>query len=373
MIAYSEVLSPTPGKGGKMAQGHVYRRGRIWWIKYYRNGKPFYESSKSRKKSIANELLKKRNGEVAEGRVPGIYFEKATFEDLVKLLEADYKLKGQKRNRTGNLEKYFKSMRVIGIGTGKIKEYIAQRQEKGAAAATINRELAALKRMFRLGAQETPPMVERVPYIPMLREDNVKEGFLEGEQYLALLTHLPAHLRPVLTFGYRTGWRINEIRNLTWDRVNLEERTVRLSASQTKNKSARAIYLDDELLHLMRHQALKKGSGSPYVFHLKGSQIRDFRVSWNTACRNAGLGYGYRLDPAYVKKWEKEGFKPGPTFHDLRRSAARNLIRAGVGRDVAKAMTGHKTDSVFSRYNITSQEDMKEAALKHEKFLSNGK
>lgn len=354
-----------------MAQGHVYKRGKVWWIKYYRNGKPFYESSKSRKVTVAHELLKKRNGEVAEGRPPGVQFEKTTFEDLVGLLKTDYRLKKQARLRIGNLEAFFEGMRAANMGTTKIKEYIADRQEEGAAPATINRELAALKRMFRLGEQETPPMVDRVPHIPMLKEDNVKEGFLDAEQYEALRSHLPDHLKPVLTFGYRTGWRVNEIRSLTWDRVNLEERSVRLSAAQSKNRKARSIYMDDETLRVVRRQKLKRGA-SPYVFHLEGRQIRDFRVSWNTACRAAGLGYGYRLDPKYIAKWEGEGLKPGPTFHDLRRSAARNLIRAGVGRDVAKRITGHLTDSVFSRYNITSQDDMKEAALKQEQFLSNG-
>jgi integrase len=223
--------------------------------------------------------------------------------------------------------------------------------------------------MLNLGARHEPPKVDRVPYIPMLEENNVKEGFLESEEYLKLLDALPSYLRPMLTFGYRTGWRKEEVSDLTWDRIDLKERMAVKLSGETKNREARAIYLDDQLLKLLRIQQVQTPKDCQHVFSREGEKINDFRFSWNQACREAGLGYGYKLNESYVNRCEQEGLKAGPTFHDLRRTAARNLIRSGVDRDVAKRITGHKTDSIFSRYNIVSANDLKEAAIKQDAFL----
>jgi site-specific recombinase XerD len=103
----------------------------------------------------------------------------------------------------GHLEKYFTGIRVTEITTPKVQAYIEHRMEQDAKNGTINRELAVLKRMLNLGARQTPPKVDRVPYIQKLRENNVRKGFFEHDQYLALLKALPAHLRPVTTFAYR--------------------------------------------------------------------------------------------------------------------------------------------------------------------------
>ncbi|MFZ0930608.1 MAG: site-specific integrase, partial [Syntrophobacteraceae bacterium] len=80
---------------------------------------------------------------------------------------------------TKHLEGFFGGMRVTEISTSKVSEYIEQRLEQKAAKGTINRELAALKRMLHLGARCTPPKVDRVPYVPMLKENNVRKGFFE--------------------------------------------------------------------------------------------------------------------------------------------------------------------------------------------------
>jgi len=346
------------------------KESKTYWLSFIdRHGKRVRRSAGTKVKAVAIKRLDKLAGKAADGRDTSVDLSKIRFEALLEALEVDYQHKGQERLRTGHLKERFSEWLVIDITTTEIKKFIAHRQHQGAAPGTINRELAALKRMFRLGAAETPPKVDRVPHVPVLREDNTKEGFLEHDQFQALHDHLPAHLRPVLVFGFRTGWRINEIRTLTWDRVDLENRTVALSASLSKNRKARHLYLDDELLRIFRHQQLQRG-GSDYVFHLDGHQILDFRGSWNRACREAGLGYGYKSTPGYAAKWLKEGLKPGPTFHDLRRSAVRNLIRAGVGRDEAKRITGHLTDSVFSRYNIIDDSDIKAAVLKQQEYLS---
>ena len=137
--------------------------------------------------------------------------------------------------------------------------------KSGAANATINRELSALKRMFNIRRQQTPPKVDRVPYIPMLEENNIRKGFFEHGDFLALRTALPSHLKGFITFGYKVGWRVSEIAGLTWKQVDLNQGIVRLEVGETKNDEARTVYLDDELKEIFNQQwESRKAKGNCY-------------------------------------------------------------------------------------------------------------
>jgi integrase len=239
-------------------------------------------------------------------------------------------------------------MKVVEVNTSRIKQLIEKRREEGFSNASINRELAALKRAFNLAARCTPPKVAQVPYIPMLKENNVRKGFLEYEDFVALRDALPYYLKPILTLGYFTGWRRREILDLKWNQVNLREGIVRLEPGETKNDDGRTLYLEPELLEMMRDLQRNRRLDCQNVFQLDGMALSDFRKSWKKACEEIG--------------------KPGLLFHDLRRSGIRNMIRAGIPERVAMTISGHKTRSVFDRYNIVSQEDLKEAARKRQAF-----
>lgn len=194
--------------------GTIYKRGKIYWIKYHHSGKAFYESTKSTKWADAANLLKLREGDAASGKPAGVRFDKVMFEDLVQDFIEDYRLKGQKMPRVWDLEKFFDGYRAIDVTTAEIKRYITHRKKQDSVNATINRELAALKRMFNLAAKQTPPKVSAVPYIPMQKEDNVKEGFFEDEDYHALLKQLPEYISHFVQFAYWTDWREAQIRNM---------------------------------------------------------------------------------------------------------------------------------------------------------------
>ena len=329
--------------------GTVYLRGKTYWIQYYARGKVYRESARSQKKMVANKLLQQRLGDISQGKMPGVYFDRTTFDELAKSFILDYELNKRKsleraQISTKHLEKSFRNMLVVNISTAKIKEYINSRLESGAANGTVNRELAALKRMFKIGAEETPPKVDRVPHIPMLKEAMPRKGFFEHKDYLKILKELPSEIRGVVTFGYCTGCRRGEILGLTWERVDLKERIVRFEAGDTKNSEARTIYLDDELLKLLKIQNLRREKDCDYVFHRAGKKIRDFRATWKRACKEAGVD--------------------GKLFHDLRRTGVRDMIRAGIPQVVAMRISGHLTPSVFDRYNIVNEKDLKDAATK---------
>ncbi len=196
------------------------------------------------------------------------------------------------------------------ITTADVRAFTRKRLEAGAAPGEINRELAVLKRMFTLCIKANKLMVR--PYIPMLAENNVRAGFFERDAFEAMRAGLPAALRPVVTFAYLTGWRMqSEILTLEWRQVDLEAGTVRLNTGTTNRN---------------------------------GRPIRSLRKAWQIACEAAGM--------------------PNMIPHDLRRTAVRNLERAGVSRSVAMQLTGHKTESVYRRYAIVSEGDLGEGIEK---------
>ena len=339
--------------------GMIYKRGNIYWIKYYRNGKPERESSRSKKRSDARRLLKKREGEISAGKLPGIYFEKVRFDDLAGDFLADYRLNQKKSVDRAelcveHLKKMFEGMRVPSINTPRINAYIEKRLAEGAANATINRELSALKRMLNLGARQTPPKVNRVPYIPMLKENNTRKGFFEHWEFVAVRDVLPDYLKGYVTFAYRVGWRKEEISNLTWSQVDRKNWIVCLHPGDAKNDEARTVYLDEELKRVFGKQwEARKSSGTltPYVFpNWNGrGKIKNFITAWKSACNKTGVG--------------------NKLFHDLRRTAVRNMVRAGIPERVAMMVSGHKTRSVFDRYNIVNDTDLKLAAQRQEAYL----
>jgi integrase len=330
--------------------GSIYQRGKTWWISYYHKGRQIRESAETDKKMVARQLLELREGEIAQGKLPSYQFDKTNFGSLAADLLTDYKINGKKSGDRVeeilrlHLKPFFDG-KVREITTARVKDYIALRIDQGAKNATINRELAYLKRMLNLGAQQTPPKVDRVPHIPMLRENNVRKGFLEAEDFEDLMKFLPDYLKPLVLFAYQTGWRRSEITGLTWDRVDLSRGLVRLEAGETKNGEARTAFIGPDLLRAIK---LQRRFGCPYVFHREGLKIADFSGSWKAACKKAGV--------------------PDRLFHDLRRTAVRNMVRAGTPERVAMMISGHKTRSVFDRYDIVSEEDLRLAAQRHEEY-----
>ncbi|OPL12557.1 MAG: integrase [delta proteobacterium MLS_D] len=339
--------------------GSIYKRGAVYWIKYYRNGKSYRESSKSTSESKAKRLLKAREGEIAVGKMPGVYFERVKFDELVKDFIADYQHNEKKSLEratisVNHLLKSFEGAKVVDITTPAINQHIQKRLDEGMANASINRELAALKRILNLGARQSPPKVDRVPFIPMLKESNIRKGFFEHGDFLVLREALPDFLKGFVTFAYKTGWRVSEITGLTWAQVDIAAGIVTLDAGTTKNDEARTVYLDEELKAVFQTQhnaMLRREMVIPWVFTNEAGigPIKDFRGAWARACKDAGIGK--RL------------------FHDFRRTAVRNMVRAGIPERVAMMVSGHKTRSVFDRYNIVSETDLKLASQRQENYL----
>ena len=345
-------------KRRKRGEGCIYqvKNSANWYIKYYLHGKYHVEATGSSDRKLAEKILKDRLAKKTLGRlVAGSA--RVSFEDMEQCILDDYKTDGKRsldriKLSLANLREYFAGCRAEAITTDKINVYKRERQSEGAANASINRDLSVLKRMFNLAIQAS--RLSHRPYIPMLKEKNVRTGFFEASEFLALREALPTYLQPMVTFAYYTGWRKGEVLDLRWSQVDLHERIIRLSPDQSKNGNGRVIAIDGELLAILESQWEERKVAAvpghshaficPFVFHHNGQPIRDFRSAWQSGLKQAGL--------------------VGKIFHDFRRTAVRNMVRAGVPERVAMTISGHKTRSIFDRYDIVDEEDLKQAARK---------
>jgi integrase len=233
--------------------------------------------------------------------------------------------------------------------------HTTQRQAAGAANATINRELIALKRMCTLAMQAGKLLVR--PYIPLLKENNVRKGFFEPEQFASVKQQLPPHMCAIIEFAYITGWRTpSEILPLEWRQVNLTAGEVRLDPGTTKNGEARLFPITVE----PRRVLVTQQTGAANL------QKHCALIPRHVFCYTIGVKAGQRItESGFNKAWSKARVTAGCLGripHDFRRTAVRNLVRAGIAERVAMQMTGHKTRAVFERYNIVSPGDLRDAA-----------
>ena len=333
--------------------GSIYQRGLTWWVKYSCNGKIYRQSSESGTKWKAERLLKAKLGELATQTFVEPKFDKTLVSELAEDMLRDYQVNGKrsiadaKIRWTKHLEPVFGHMRAANVATDQVNKYIEQRQTEGAANATINRELAALKRMFSLGMQCTK--VVRRPHFPHLKENNTRKGFLEDAQFDALraeCSKVGLWLRAMLEVGGTFAWRKSELENLRVNQVDLIAGTVRLEPGETKNDEGRTAIMPSTVRLLLEPCIVGKKPEDLVFTREDGSRIQDFRKTWNTACSAAKV--------------------PGLLFHDLRRTGVRNMIRAGIPERVAMTISGHKTRSILDRYNIVSTQDLKVAARRME-------
>jgi integrase len=333
--------------------GRVFRRpdSKWLWIQYWVHGVQYRESTGTQDQKQAEEVLDRRIAEKQAAMAGLLEFRGATRTDLAALfddLEIDYRIHGRKS--ASQLHYHLRTVRRLLDGLDaedmtphRVRWYIARRQDEGAKNATINLELAAIRRAMTLAYQEG--RIKVVPHFPHLREDNVRKGFFERHEVELLVRSLPDYLQDLVRFAWLTGWRRGDILALQWDDVDVEGRVVRLPTS--KNGDGRVLALEGELLELIQRRVVERGH-SAWVFHREGQPIRSFKEAWKTALQVTGLR--------------------GKVFHDFRRTGVRNYMRAGVHERVVMDLTGHKTRSVFDRYNITSEDDLRDAVRRLDQY-----
>ena len=366
--------------------GRIFRRkGKdgqdlaIWHVAYWGpvDGRviEIRESTGTADERKARQFLKERLREVGNHRVGAARFqgprqERVTVKELLEALDRDYVQRGIKglreaRNHMKPVREFFGFRRALEVTPNLVREYIAGRKMSvrrvggkpivGVANSTINRETEVLGRAFRLARNEGT--LTLAPSIPSLPENNARRGFFERHEIESLVLHLREPLSDMAQFAYATGWRLGEIRGLRWEYVDRRAREIRLPDS--KNGEGRVLPLDENLWALIERRWTRREFKKPdrasaiseFVFHFRGRPMPETTIRrwWIDACTKAGL--------------------PKKLFHDFRRSAVRDMIRAGVAQAVAMSVSGHKTESMFRRYNITTTADKLEALRLRRKYV----
>lgn len=371
-------------------------RGDTWYIGYcvdeLRNGHKVrrrVREAAGPKKSDAVALLERRRREITDKKWqhPATPL---TFEDLLGLVKDDWRDNGRKSSLTtpsGRDQSNIKHLRA-GFGVQSMGDitkvqliaYSTRRQEEeGAAISTVRNELNVLKHGMNL-AVDAGLLSTRPPF-PKLTPKNKRTGFFERHELEEIVTELPNWVRPIVTFMYWTGWRRGEVLSREWRHVDFSAGVIRLDPGETKNGEGRdfPFTLVPELKTVLETQRAftdaverKKGQIVMSVFHHDGQPIKGFRTAWRAACKRVALAARAATEGKTTKQiWkgmtreDRRAFRGiGKIPHDFRRTAVRNLIRAGVSQSVAMELTGHKTLSVFHRYNITDDRDRRDAVAK---------
>ena len=328
-------------------QGSIYLRGTTYWIRYSWHGKEYRESAHTADEKKAQKLLQQRLRAVGTPSFAEPKEQRYTLDDLLDKLELDYT---RKQNRSFKNIKYcwphiaagFPFHRVVDIDKDAIEKYQTARIKAGAASATINREVAYIKRGIKL-------LGLSVPVVEKLTEDNVRQGFLRIPEFNSLLAEIPdTNVRDLVEFLYNSGWRSSEPKAMQWDWLDLDSWTVRLPADFSKNKKPRTLPLEGALRDIIKRRISLRDPACPFVFHRNGKPIKSFRKAFQAAARATGQ---LALVP-----------------HDMRRSAIRSFRKAGLSETDGMKLSGHKTRSVYDRYDIIDDEDSRQAMRRAQEY-----
>ena len=308
-----------------------------------------------------------RLGEIAAEKHGGRPFvgpqqERVTVNELLDGLENDYKLRDKWNPKIASHMKpvraYFGTWRAADVTPNAVAAYIKNLREEGYSNSTLNHRTQLLRQAFKAAMRDK--QVSSAPFIPRLSEvGNERQGFFETADFEAVVSHLPEYLRDFARFGFLTGWRKGSIASLRW--ADVGDDVIYLRAENSKTREAETMPLEGKLQEIIerrrRAAVLEDENGSKrfaeFVFHRKGLPIGDFRKVWTKACKLADVDH--RL------------------FHDLRRTASRNMIAAGVPQAVAMKITGHRTDSMFRRYAIANEDQKRDALQQTQEYLSTSK
>src|SRR5215831_9858752 len=351
--------------------GYLRQLNGVWWVRYRVGGQEKWENLHTASEKVARDKAAVIGNAVGKGEHTPGDARRVSFKDLesfVLTAAKKDKLRSVPRIERAltHLRDAFGASRALAITTERIAAYEVERLESGDARATINYELSILRRMFRLAvkARRLPSM----PAITIRDPHNVRTNIITADDFAALLEELPDYLKPAIAFSYHTGWRTaSEVLPIEWRNVDMKAGTLRIDDSKNKEGRSLPYAALPQLKAIIDKQresadAWQKATGEvvTFVFHRHGKRIRSYKNAWEAARDRAAHGGKKPGDP-------RELVRPnlvGAIVHDLRRTAITNMESAGVARSVATKISGHKTESVYRRYAISKDDQLRAGLAK---------
>ncbi len=327
--------------------GNVTRgqRAGTWELRYTpRGAKRQSKTVEAPNRKKAEDILAEWRKQLDRQERPGVKVPMSLlFENHLKDMRRQgrdaYNIYTERNRINKNLIPVFGLREASSLKRTDINNYIDARSETGAAVATINRELSALRRALNLG-MEDGLLIDAPAPIKLRKERNVRKGFIERDVYLTTLRCLPPHQQMLFCFGYYLGVRRGELLELRWDWLlpywRETEPIIKIPGEVTKSGEPHTIPIYHPDMRAFVEMALaNRKSECPYLFQYQGHRLKNPRTGWEKARAAAGV--------------------PKLLFHDTRRTAVRLMEQAGISRAEAMQITGHKTESVYKRYDIGSE------------------
>lgn len=235
-----------------------------------------------------------------------------------------------------------------------LEEYQIKRKEEGFSDSYIDKHIGSARTMLTKAIDNDIISGDAIKPFRTVRRmlkksSNARDRVLTDEEFQNLMDALPEHTKFMVAAAYYTGMRKGELLNLTWSKVNLEEKMIYLSAEDTKDREKRLVPICALLMKYFLEA--HRSEFTDNVFHYQGLPIaEDIRSGLKTACEKVGIIYGSK---------KKNGF----VFHDLRHTFVTNMRKSGVSESIIMKITGHSTREMFDRYNKIDRDDILSAVL----------
>jgi integrase len=250
---------------------------------------------------------------------------------------------GRDQRSVGKLTAFFGSRLIREITPSLISGYQKKRLDEKSyrkhptRPATVNREIACLRTMFNKAIKDGKLDKNPIRGVKLLKEENVRERILSSEELERYKKSCPPWYLPIAMTAYHTAMRKGEIVNLSPSKVDLREGFIRLKAEDTKTGHGRVIPIDPGLMEILKQSLKVRPLNFDRVFHRNGKPINSEHIRWvhQSVCKDAGIS--------------------DFTFHDFRHTAINNWRREGHDYFKIMAASGHKTISVFRRYNLVDE------------------
>jgi integrase len=352
---------------GPKGEGSLFQRGRVWWYKSP-TGERFSTGTQTQSEAIDFKIRKLAELRIDQPAPPATPTTATTVNALLDAHGAYMRRKNRRSTQdvewilNKHVRPYFGDRIAATLTTADFEKY--REFKKNLEPTTINRHLSYIRSGFVTGHRRvTPRMVDFIPAFPIVDESyNVRQGFLTFEGYEKVYAALPVSLKPLFCCAFHVSSRKGELQNILWSQVDLAEGLIVLDPLDTKNKKGRALPIYGDMVEVLKNQKQIRDKQFPECEHvffwhtedamianggqrsIPGTHIKVFRKSWTKAVKAAGY--------------------PSLLFHDLRRTAERNMTKAGMDQDMRMKISGHKTPSMSTRYNIVVAADVAEERKK---------